>query len=183
MIYADIAAKKNGAAFIVKLIQVCQVLDIQPEWLLAVIRFETAGTYSPSKRNPKNGAVGLIQFVETTARGMGTTTAALASLTAVQQLDFVLKYYWTYRRFIKSPEDLYTATFYPYALITEQPDTYVIGIQKGTAHARYISSINPGLDLNKDGVISLGEFRKAMREKVFAGYLKKNEVQQAEPLA
>lgn len=43
-----------------------------------------------------SGATGLIQFMPATAQGMGTTTAALAAMSAVQQLDYVQRYFKPY---------------------------------------------------------------------------------------
>jgi len=58
----------------------------------AVMYIETAKTFSPSIRNPSSGATGLIQFMPATALSLGTTTAELARMTAVQQLEYVELY-------------------------------------------------------------------------------------------
>jgi hypothetical protein len=58
---------------------------------MAAMAFETGETFSPSIKNKASGATGLIQFMRSTAKGSGTTTAALAEMTAVDQLDFVEK--------------------------------------------------------------------------------------------
>ena len=39
------------------------------------------------------GATGLIQFLPSTARGLGTTTDALAGMSSVEQLNYVEKYF------------------------------------------------------------------------------------------
>ncbi len=51
--------------------------------------------FSPSVKNPYPGqtATGLIQMIEQSANAIGTTTADLARMTAVEQLPWVLKYY------------------------------------------------------------------------------------------
>jgi hypothetical protein len=46
-----------------------QRLGIQVDWLLAVIQNESGG--DPKIKNPKSSARGLIQFMDSTARGMG----------------------------------------------------------------------------------------------------------------
>lgn len=46
-----------------------QKLGIDVEWLLAVIQHESGG--NPKIKNPKSSARGLIQFMDSTARGMG----------------------------------------------------------------------------------------------------------------
>ena len=52
-------------------------LGTRPEYVLAVMSFETGGSFDPAEGN-SIGATGLIQFLPSTARGLGTTTGALA---------------------------------------------------------------------------------------------------------
>jgi hypothetical protein len=55
--------------------------------------FETGGTFSPSQKNAAGSSViGLIQFMSTTAKNLGTSTSELAKMTAVEQLNYVEKY-------------------------------------------------------------------------------------------
>lgn len=132
-----------------KIIEVAGRLKIKPEWLEAVIANETAGTFDPSIKNfAGSGATGLIQFMPKTAIGLGTTTAALARMTAVQQMEYVYKYYLPYAKKVKSFPDLYLATFYPAAM----------GKPKTWSFPKYITPQNRALDLNKDGIITKGEF-------------------------
>lgn len=177
LIYADRAAK-HGPEFITALIAMCGRLGFPPEganWLMCVMNNETVRTFSPSIRNPHNGAVGLIQFTETTARDLGTTTAHLATLTAVQQLMWVEKFYtkYNYHRYVRSAEDLYLATFYPAALLQRWPDGQVLGLEKGRAYALKIENQNPGMDGNGDQLLTVGEFKAHIRAKVFVGLKKK----------
>jgi hypothetical protein len=59
---------------------------------MAAMAFETGGSFSPAVPNKAgSGAVGLIQFMPSTAKGLGTSTEALKKMSAVQQLDFVKK--------------------------------------------------------------------------------------------
>lgn len=43
----------------------------EPVWLDKLINFETAGTYSPTIKNPKSSARGLLQFMDSTAQQFG----------------------------------------------------------------------------------------------------------------
>lgn len=61
--------------------------------IAAVMAVETGGTFSPSIRNKVSGATGLIQFMPNTARSLGTTVEILASLSAVDQLPYVERYF------------------------------------------------------------------------------------------
>jgi hypothetical protein len=76
-----------------KLAKVADALGIQADILRKIIKFETAGTFSPTSHDPWNVSIGLIGFTEQTARGLGTSKAALAKMTAVQQLDYVYQFY------------------------------------------------------------------------------------------
>lgn len=75
-----------------------RAVGTRPEWLAAVMSLETNGTFSPSIRNPVSKAVGLIQFTNTTAGRLGTTTNKLAELSAVGQLPWVQRYLETVSR-------------------------------------------------------------------------------------
>ena len=45
-----------------------------PDFLLACMAFESGMSFCSSIRNAASGATGLIQFMPSTARGLGTTT-------------------------------------------------------------------------------------------------------------
>ncbi len=68
-------------AFKQKLNTICRELDINPNHLMACMAFETGETFRPDKTN-SIGATGLIQFMPSTAKGLGTSTAALRQMTA-----------------------------------------------------------------------------------------------------
>ena len=56
-------------------------LKMEPGSLLAVMNFETGGTFDPAVKNRAgSGATGLIQFMPSTAKGLGTSTDALAKM-------------------------------------------------------------------------------------------------------
>lgn len=139
--------------FRVKVREICKRLRINPNWLMAVMAFETGESFSPSTRNPRGSATGLIQFTEATARGLGTTTSALASMTAVEQLDFVEKYLKTYAPRIRNLGDCYMAVLWPIAI--GKPDTFVMWTSTGQYQSEY--NANAGLDINRDGTITRGE--------------------------
>jgi len=121
------------------------------QWIYCVIFIETAGTFSPKIKNTVSSATGLIQFMEATAKGLGTTTAKLAAMNAVQQLEYVYKYFLPYKSKVKSGYDVYTAVFYPKWLSDKD---YLI---KSPSDA-YKSNI--GLDMDKNGSISFTDFQK-----------------------
>ncbi len=127
-----------------------------PNWLMFLMGFETGWTFSPSIQNPNSSATGLIQFLESTAQDLGTSTAALKLMTAEEQLDFVYKYLKQKNKKFASYHDLYLAIIYPAAI--GQPDSYALD---------YSSSMsNLGFDINKNKIVTVGEIKKTLDEKV-----------------
>lgn len=124
--------------------------NIAPDDIYRAIEFETAGSWSPSIRNPNGSATGLIQFLESTARGLGTSTAELASMTRGQQMEYVRRYLEPYKGRIKNFGDLYMAIHWPAGI--GKDETYVM-YRSGTA--AYDSNRN--LDTNGDGTVTRGE--------------------------
>jgi hypothetical protein len=139
-----------SSEFLSKVRSVAQNLGLAPEYLMAVMGFETGGTYSPSIRNSQSGATGLIQFMPSTAVGLGTSTNALARMTAIQQMDYVEKYFSPYKNRLSTLEDTYMAVLWPAA------------IGRGSNHVLFRSGTieytqNSGLDLNRNGVVTAAE--------------------------
>ena len=113
-----------------KLAKVASALGVEEESLRKIIKFETAGTFSPTSHDPWNVSIGLIGFTEKTAKGLGTSKAELAKMTAVQQLDYVYKFYQ--KNGLRPGSDvgtMYMLTFMPaYAYA---PDSKVLGKKGG----------------------------------------------------
>ncbi|OJJ16733.1 hypothetical protein BKI52_33030 [marine bacterium AO1-C] len=158
--YESIARQRYGQAFIDKVHGISRRLKIKPSWLMEVMHSE-----SGLKHDIQNsiGAVGFIQFLIPTAQGLGTTTQALAAMGGIPQLDYVYKYYAPYAGRMKTPDDLYVVAFYPYAL--GKSNNYIVGSERGDAWARTVKAQNAPFDLNRDGYVSLGEFRQFVRKK------------------
>ncbi len=98
--------------------------------LLTIMNFETARSMDPKKKNPKSSASGLIQFIDTTAAGLGTSTAALRDMSALQQLDYVEKYFQPYFGKLRGGfSDLYRVIFFPASI--GKPANYIFGSQDG----------------------------------------------------
>lgn len=146
-------------------------LDIRPEWLAAVMSFETGGSFDPAQKNhwaertskelgkPYSGAIGLIQFMPSTARMLGTTSEALAAMSFKQQLVYVEKYFAG--AVMKSLDDVYLKVFYPAAM--GKPDDYVVGRRDDPGFAGRVYEQNAGFDKDKDGVVTRGEICATIR--------------------
>jgi peptidoglycan hydrolase-like protein with peptidoglycan-binding domain len=123
----------------------------QVDYLATPISFETAGSFSPSKKNAAgSGATGLIQFMPSTAKNLGTTTEALAKMTFQQQLVYVEKYFQPWKGKLKTLEDVYLAIFYP-AYINKKPSDVIA--TEGSA----VYTQNMGFDPNRTGQITRGD--------------------------
>lgn len=132
--------------------QAAQQIGIPHAYLDGIIKFES--NYNPQAKNPRSTATGLIQFMEATAKMLGTTTAALYKMSFLQQMEFVVKYFkYTFGYLKRKPAnfiDMYLAVFYP---------AYV-GKPLSTVMPSSIYAANSGLDVNKDGRITIAEIRQ-----------------------
>lgn len=127
--------------------EVAARIGVNPNDLASVISFETAGSFSPSIKNPKSSATGLIQFMKgsggTKGKYYGMSREKFASLSFSEQMKYVERYFKE-RGFNgkkqRNVADLYTAvTGY--------------GYKKGSEAYR----LNKVWDSNKDGYIDKGE--------------------------
>jgi len=139
-------------------------VSIDPDWLMFLMNHESAGTFSPSIKN-KQGAIGLIQIMPKTAIALNTTVEALAKLSAVEQLDWVYKYYYSFMYLSpKSLHDMGLVTFYPLAV--KKPMSYIIGSEKGPDYAALVAKQNPSLDFDKKPPISKLDYYNAINKKI-----------------
>jgi hypothetical protein len=75
-------------------------------------------------QNSLSGAVGLIQFMPATAKGLGTSPAALKKMTPLAQLDFVRQYFLPSKGKLKDLNDVYMAILWPRAV--GRPASYIL---------------------------------------------------------
>lgn len=144
--------------FRAKVREIASNLNIDPNWLMAVMAFETGEAFKSYSRNPRSGATGLIQFIESTARDLGTSTAELARMSEIEQLDWVEKYFNQYRNRIRNIDDAYMAVFWPAAI--GRPGSFVL-IDQTTRPNAYHQ--NRELDRNQDGKITKDEAAERVR--------------------
>lgn len=157
---------KVSAAFKNKVIQICEFLEVSPDFLMSCMAFESGSTFSPSIKNAAgSGAVGLIQFMPLTAKALGTTTDKLSKMTAVEQLDYVKKYFTPYKSKLKKLEDVYLAILYPAAV--GKPLTHVLFEDGKKTYTQ-----NKGFDKDKNGKITLIEVSATVRKMYEKGLTK-----------
>ena len=155
----------QDASFVEAAEQVAANLGVPVNWMYAVMQTESG--INPSQANilyeqqGRNPAMGLIQFMPTTAEGLGTSTEELRNMSRTEQLTYVERFYETYADKIQSPEDMYLATFYPRAL--GEGDSFVLGSEVSSERASEVRRDNSPYDLNGDGTITVGEVKQAYR--------------------
>lgn len=127
-----------------KVRDISRAIGVKADYLMACIAFETGTTFSPSIRNAAgSGGTGLIQFMPPTAKGLGTSTDALARMTRLEQLDFVRMYFKPYTGRLHTLSDVYMAILWPRGI--GKPEDYVLW-EKGTK----AYDQNRGLDIDAD---------------------------------
>jgi hypothetical protein len=140
--------------FEAKVIEICKKLQMNPDDLMAIMAFESDGI-DPTAVNPISGATGLIQFMPSTARGLGTSTEALAKMSAIEQLDYVYKYFEPYTGKIHNISDAYMVVFMPVAV--GEDDDFVLGIEGSN---QKLAGLNMGKVYEQNRVLDSGDNHK-----------------------
>jgi hypothetical protein len=162
---------KVSAEFRAREIQIAARIACDPSHLMAAIAFETGRTFNPAIRNAAgSGATGLIQFMPSTAIALGTTVEKLAAMSAVEQLDYVEKYFVQngYAGRMHTLSDVYMAILMPTAIGKPDSATLISSAQEKA----YVQ--NKGLDLNRDGNITKAEATTFVAKALADGLLPAN---------
>jgi hypothetical protein len=144
------------------LIQSAYRLGVEPDWLAAVISFESG--FNPRAQNPHSKATGLIQFMPSTARALlnaSSNDAAIQKLLTMSfadQLVLTERYFAPYRSKMSSLEDTYLAVFYPAAIGT--PPDHIVG-RPGSA----VYNQNKVFDPEGKGYITKDDITSTIRKR------------------
>ncbi len=155
---ASAVDNRLGAGFSCKIEEVSKNLNCDPVDLLTVL-------YSESSLNPKaknsSGAVGLMQFMPSTLKELGYTTADIENMTASEQLDVVQKYFEKNNYYHKG-EKLSAAQLYAMVLAPGRAKGEIMYTQgkDGLAYTQ-----NEGLDKDDNGTIAMGDLDKHLQNK------------------
>jgi hypothetical protein len=159
--------KKVSAEFKSKVIKICERLQMNPSDLMAVMHAESGLNPRAPNENPNTGkleAIGLIQFTEVGAQAAGTTLEALRGMNALQQLDYVERYFAPFKGRLKTVDDVYCVTAARIAV--GQPPDFVL----------YAKEREPGvyernriLDLDHNGKIEKWEIGQRGRNSLQEG--------------
>lgn len=153
---------KVSETFKERVLWIEQDLGVNADDLMSCMAWESGESFSPSKKNMAgSGATGLIQFMPSTAKSLGTTTAELAKMSAEDQLNYVWKYFAPFKGRLNNLGDVYMAILWPKGV--GKPDSYVV-FNGGIAYRQ-----NAGLDTDKDGNVTRGECLGKVKDKLAKG--------------
>jgi hypothetical protein len=157
---------KVPGPFLRRVVEICEELGIDASWLMACMAFETGERFTASVKNPQSSATGLIQFMEATARSMGTTTAQLAAMSELEQLEYVRRYFLPWKGRLKTLADVYMVILWPAAV--GKPEDFVLFARTNSKRRRaYL--VNAGLDADKDGDVDKREASAKVAAKLVRG--------------
>ncbi len=155
---SDVAARL-GQNFLEKVKEVAKRLKCDYRDLIGLMNSESG--LNPKARNKKSRATGLIQFMPSTARELGTTVDELMNMSAIDQLDYVEKYLSNAKRIrFGSNEKLDAGELYALTYLPARANRSVLA----TSNEKYYKW-NKGLDLNGDGKITKAELAMRVADK------------------
>jgi len=183
--------KKVSPAFARKVIQIGRELQIDPSFLMAMMKHESGLNpcahinkigEGPKLRSstdcndigPNTIGGGLIGFMRKTAKGMGIQLEDLLRLDGLGQLDYVREFYRRHRASGILPanptmQQVFMSTFLPaYTKHANNPG-FVLSRRGDKVYA-----YNPGTDRNKDGITTVGEAVARILPVLKAGQSPKN---------
>ena len=141
------------AAFASKVIAIAAFLNIDPNWLMQVMYAESKlNNQAKNIQSGKLVAAGILQWT----KASGVLPQSVLSLNHLQQLDKVKTYFTPYRGKMNSYFDVYMVTFFPAAV--GKPDYYVF--ETKNLSAALIAKQNPAINKNRDGKITMSEFKE-----------------------
>ena len=159
---------KLDQAFLNRVKEISARIGCNYKDLLAIMNSESG--LNSRAVNKNGGATGLIQFMPSTAKGLGTTTEALKEMTPIQQLDYVEKFLTRAKNnsALKNKSQLSAGDLYALVFLPGRAGREVLTTQ---GEAYY--NANKGTDENRDGQITktdLGNrlMRKRVDESIFA---------------
>lgn len=141
------------AAFAQKVKDIAAYLVIDPNWLMQVMYAESKLNHQA--KNIQQGrliAAGLLQWT----KASGVAPLSVLRLNPIQQLEKVKEYFTPYRGKMHSYFDVYLVTFFPLGM--GKADDYVFATNK--LSAALIAKQNPAINKNKDGKITMAEFKQ-----------------------
>ena len=153
--------KKNlGKEFLKEVKKAAKEINCNYKDLLALLNSESS--LNPKAINSRTKAAGLLQFMPSTAKDLGTSTEEILNMSATEQLVYVVKYFKIHKKI---------AGFKPNARL-DAADLYALTFLPGRAKREILTDSsekyykhNKGLDLDRDGKITKTELAARINQK------------------
>jgi hypothetical protein len=164
------AVQLYGQNFLNKLIAGATALNINPYFFLVLFQIESG--MRSTKQNTafpfKNGlATGLNQMTPNTLTRWGLLDYQFKAFPAVKQLDYIFDYYAAdapqianYNNLLDQLTAFFLVNFFPVAIPHIKDNNYIFKTSK--ISAANVANNNPAFDLNKDHVLTMAEYKKAV---------------------
>lgn len=149
---------KYGPEFLEKVKQIAKRINCNYRDLLAIMNSESG--IDAQAKNSNGSATGLIQFIESTARTLGTTTAALRNMSPIQQLDYVEKYFIINKTTagFSASDKLSAGELYALVFLPARAKREIL-----TTSDENFYNANKALDKNNDGKITKDELAQRVQ--------------------
>lgn len=163
-------AKPNlSEGFYNKVVEISKRIGCDPNDLMGLMYSESG---LDSTKGNGIGATGLIQFLPSTAKALGTTCAALKAMSPEQQLVYVEKCLQMSKRQagISSDKKIGRGTLYALIFLPARANRNVL-TQRGEVYydGKNGKNGNQGLDLNKDDYITKADLDARIQNKIREG--------------
>ncbi len=144
-------------AFFNKVVAVAKRVNCDPNDLMCLMNSESG--VKTTAVNKSSGATGLIQFMPSTARGLGTSCSALKAMSPEQQMVYVEKCIMNSKKAAKlGDQKIGAGTLYALIFLPARANRDIV-----TTRGESYYNSNKGLDVDKDGKISKADLAKRIR--------------------
>lgn len=170
---SDIAwSGKLTKPFLDAVVDMSARLGVNPSYITTIMALETGRRFTSDVINAAgSGATGLIQFMPSTAKALGTSTELLAKMTPIEQLVYVEKYFKPYTGAMDRLVDCYLAVLYPDAMGGAMDDV-IWSKTSTTSFLRKCYSQNIGFDKTKKGFITVRDVADTIQKVMDEGMSK-----------
>lgn len=143
--------------FFNKVVAVAKRINCDPNDLMCLMNSESG--VKTTAVNKSSGATGLIQFMPSTARALGTSCAALKAMSPEEQMVYVEKCIMNSKKAAGlGNQKIGAGTLYALIFLPARANRDIL-----TSSGEKFYSSNKGLDVDKDGKISKADLSKRIR--------------------
>ena len=151
----------NKEAFINQVIETSANLGIDPSWLMLIFKIESG--FNRHAQNPYSKGTGLLQWLPSTAKGLGTSIGKIILMSGVEQVQLAERYFAPYKGKMHSVYDVYFAVFSPIGL--GKADSFVMH-KKGTNGYKWNAIIDQ--QGNNNGALEVIDIKHFVAKKISA---------------